>query len=64
MTGPALAGLLIGVTLSATAALVVAAMGQLLFVSQLLRLPEVPVLETAREPGLQQRVRRVPLRAR
>ena len=53
VTGPALAGALIGVTLSATASLVVAAMGQLLFVSQLLRLPEVPVLETAREPGLQ-----------
>ncbi len=53
VTGPALAGALIGITTSATTALVVAALGQLLFVSQLLRLPEVRVLETAREGGWQ-----------
>jgi MFS family permease len=51
VTGPALAGALIAVTGTATAALVVAGLGELLFVSQLLRLPEVPVLVTAREAG-------------
>jgi MFS family permease len=51
VTGPALAGALIAVTGSATAALVLAGLGELLFVSQLLRLPDVPVLATAREGG-------------
>ena len=51
VTGPALAGALIALTGSATAALVVAGLGELLFVSQLLRLPEVPVLATARDGG-------------
>jgi MFS family permease len=51
VTGPALAGALIAVTGSATATLVVAAAGELLFVTQLLRLPVVPVLATAREGG-------------
>jgi predicted MFS family arabinose efflux permease len=51
VTGPALAGALIAVTGSATAALVVAGLGEWLFVSQLLRLPEVPVLVTTRETG-------------
>jgi MFS family permease len=53
VTGPALAGALIAITLSATTALAVAAVGQLVFVSQLLRLPEVRVMETARESGWQ-----------
>lgn len=44
VTGPALAGVLIGWTGTATLALAVAAGGELLFVLQLLRLPEVPVL--------------------
>jgi len=53
VTGPALAGALIGVTGTATAALLVAAAGELLFVTQLLRLPEVPVLAAARAAGWQ-----------
>lgn len=49
VTGPALAGALIGLTGTATASLAVAAGGQLLFVSQLLRLPEVlPIAAAAR----------------
>lgn len=51
ITGPALAGVLIAVTGSATTSLAVAACGQLLFVSQLLRLPHVPVLRSARQGG-------------
>jgi MFS family permease len=51
--GPAAAGALIGVTGTATPALVVAAGGELLFVVQLLRLPEVPVLPGARTGGWQ-----------
>ncbi len=51
VTGPALAGALIGLTGSATAALTVAAAGQVLFVSQLLRLPEVHPLASARGAG-------------
>lgn len=51
VTGPALAGALIGLTNTATMSLVVAAIGQLAFVAQLLRLPEVPVLAHAREGG-------------
>jgi MFS family permease len=51
VTGPALAGVLIGITSTATLALVIAAIGQAVFVSQLMRLPEVRVLERARESG-------------
>jgi MFS family permease len=53
MLGPALAGALIGATSTATPALVAAACGELLFVVQLLRLPEVPVLPGARTSGWQ-----------
>ncbi|MGD9905370.1 MAG: MFS transporter [Vicinamibacterales bacterium] len=51
VTGPALAGALIALTGTATVALLVAAAGELLFVVQLLRLPEVPVLASSREGG-------------
>jgi MFS family permease len=51
VTGPALAGVLIGWTGTATLALMVAAAGELLFVLQLLRLPEVPVLAGAAGGG-------------
>lgn len=47
ITGPALAGALIAWTGRAWLALAVAAAGQLLFVVQLLRLPEVPPLPSA-----------------
>jgi MFS family permease len=47
ITGPALAGALIAWTGRAWLALAVAAAGQLLFVVQLLRLPEVPPLASA-----------------
>ena len=51
VTGPALAGALIGITGAATTALAVAAAGQLLFVSQLLRLPDVRPLASAQRAG-------------
>ena len=51
VTGPALAGALIGLTGAATAALAVAAAGQLLFVAQLLRLPEVAPMPSAQRAG-------------
>ncbi len=51
VTGPALAGALIGLTGAATTALAVAAAGQLLFVSQLLRLPDVRPLAAAQSAG-------------
>ncbi|HUU35567.1 MAG TPA: MFS transporter [Vicinamibacterales bacterium] len=51
VTGPALAGALIGLTGAASTALTVAAAGQLLFVSQLLRLPEVRPLPTGQRTG-------------
>ena len=53
VTGPALAGALIGTTGAATAPLMVAAGGQLLFVSQLLRLPEVRPMTSAAQAGWQ-----------
>lgn len=51
ITGPALAGVLIAWTGRAWLALAVAAAGQLLFVVQLLRLPEVPPLASAVRSG-------------
>ncbi|MEZ5294441.1 MAG: MFS transporter [Vicinamibacterales bacterium] len=51
VTGPALAGWLIALTNGAALALAVAAAGQLLFVIQLLRLPEVHPLPTATTSG-------------
>lgn len=51
ISGPALAGALIAWTGAAWLALVVAAAGQLAFVVQLLRLPEVPPLHAARRGG-------------
>lgn len=53
VTGPALAGALIALTGAATMALAVAAAGQLFFVSQLLRLPEVHPLPSAQRAGWQ-----------
>ncbi len=53
VTGPALAGVLIGTTGSVTAPLTVAAVGQLVFVSQLLRLPEVPPVASGARAGWQ-----------
>jgi MFS family permease len=52
VTGPALAGALIAWTGGASVGLAVAAAGQLLFVSQLARLPEVQPLPDAVTPGL------------
>ncbi|MEP7117866.1 MAG: MFS transporter [Acidobacteriota bacterium] len=51
VSGPALAGALIGITGTATASLVGAALGQLLFVAQLLRLPEVHPLPSTEIRG-------------
>ncbi len=51
VAGPALAGVLIGTTGAATAPLTVAAAGQLLFVSQLVRLPEVHPISAAARAG-------------
>lgn len=53
ITGPALAGALIAATNAAWLSLLVAACGQLLFVAQLLRLPEVAPLASAVRPGWQ-----------
>ena len=53
VTGPALAGALIALTGAATTSLTVAAAGQLLFVSQLLRLPEVHPVPSAQRAGWQ-----------
>lgn len=53
VTGPALAGALIAAAQAAWLALAVAAAGQLVFVVQLLRLPEVRPLPSAVRPGWQ-----------
>ena len=51
VSGPALAGALIGITGAATTSLVVAAAGQMLLVVQFVRLPEVPLVPTTERRG-------------